>query len=105
MNAKNVLFFLALLFLLFLNIFDAFATIYWIENGLAIEANPLMDDWLNLGSNYFLTLKLGIVLFSTLMLWKVRNRKLTYFLLAPVFMIYIYVCAKHLNMFWNLFTG
>jgi len=105
MITKDIPFFLALIFLLLLNIFDAFSTLYWIDNGLAIEANPLMNDWINLGSNYFLTLKLGIVSFCAVMLWRVRNRKLTYFLLTPVFMIYIYVCAKHVNMFWNLFTG
>jgi hypothetical protein len=105
MISKNLSFFLILLMLLTLNVFDAFATIYWIENKLAIEANPLMSEWIDLGTNYFVFLKLTIVSFCALLLWKVRDRKLTYFLLTPVFIIYIYVCAKHVNMFWNLFTG
>jgi len=105
MISKNLSFFLILLMLLTLNVFDAFATIYWIENKLAIEANPLMNDWIDLGTNYFVFLKLTIVSFCALLLWKVRDRKLTYFLLIPVLLIYSYVCAKHVNMFWNLFTG
>ena len=105
MISKNLSFFLILLMLLTLNVFDAFATIYWIENKLAIEANPLMNDWIDLGTNYFVLLKLSIVSFCALLLWKVRDRKLTYFLLTPVFIIYIYVCAKHVNMFWYIFTG
>ena len=61
MNLKRISFFSILLTLVVLNIFDAFITLYWIENKLAVEANPLMRGWIDIGPNYFIGLKLSIV--------------------------------------------
>lgn len=42
-----------------LNVVDAFFTIYWIGNG-AIELNPLMAFFINLGTLYFLIVKIPL---------------------------------------------
>ena len=101
MSLKRISFFSILLTLIVLNIFDAFITLYWIENKLAVEANPLMKGWIDIGPSYFIGLKLSIVLLGSLLLWKTRHRKLTYFLLMPTLAIYFYIFLKHLSSLWE----
>ena len=66
-----------LLFLvLLLNILDASATIWFIEQSMAVEANPLMKYFLDMGVLPFLLAKLIVVSISLRILWVYRNKKI-----------------------------
>jgi len=82
MKNRDTKFLIILVVLMILNIVDALATAFWIDNNLASEANPLME---------------------TCLLWILRHRKLTYFLIAPVLVIYLWVFLKHANIALNVF--
>lgn len=86
-----------------LNIIDAGATAYWIDNQLATEANPLMESWLDMSPVLFVIMKVSLVFACGVLLWKLRNRKMTYILLIPVFIVYIYVFIKHIVIAYNTF--
>jgi len=47
-----------LLFLL--NLIDGVLTIYWVQNGFATEGNQLMASMLEIGSFYFLAVKIAV---------------------------------------------
>ena len=103
MKNKDYKFFIFLIILIILNIIDAIATAFWIENQLATEINPLMQNWLDVGPVFFISMKIILVSFCSILLWKLRHRKLTYILLIPVILIYTYILAKHTNIAWNVF--
>lgn len=66
-----------LLFLvLFLNVLDASTTIWFVEQSMAVEANPLMKYFLDMGVLPFLLAKLLIVSVSLRILWIYRDRKI-----------------------------
>jgi len=69
-----------LLFLvLLLNILDASATIWFVEQSVAVEANPLMKYFLDMGIFPFLAAKLLVVIVSLRILWVYRDRKIALF--------------------------
>ena len=103
MKNKDYRFFIILIILIVLNIVDAIATAFWIENQLATEANPLMQNWFDIGPKYFISMKIALVSFCSVLLWKLRHKKLTYILLTPVVLVYVYIFAKHTNIAWNVF--
>ena len=103
MKNKDIKFFIILLILMVLNVIDALATAFWIENNLASEANPLMQSWLDISPVFFITMKLSLVFACSFLLWKLRRRKLTYILLAPVILIYTYILGKHILIAYNTF--
>jgi len=103
MMAKDYKFFIILTVLMLLNIIDAAATAYWVDNQLAIETNPLMESWLNMSPFFFIFMKVALVLACGVLLWKLRDRKLTYVLLIPVFIVYVYVFIKHIVIAYNAF--
>ena len=57
------------------NIIDLGVTLWLIENGLATEANPFMQQTLDLGIAFFIAVKLFLVLGGTYILIKNKNRK------------------------------
>ena len=103
MKIKDYKFFILLTLLMLLNLIDAGATAYWIDNQLAVEANPLMKNWLDISPIFFIVMKISLVFVCGALLWKLRNRKLTYILLVPVFIIYVCVFIKHIVMTYNIF--
>ena len=66
---------ISIILLLLLNIVDATVTIIVIDAGIAKEANPIMDYFLNLGFLPFLIVKLSVVSFASYVFWKYRQRK------------------------------
>ena len=56
-----------------LNILDGALTIFWINHGLAEEANPIMKEALALGDLEFLLIKFSIVSLSCLTLYQFRR--------------------------------
>lgn len=74
-----------------LNIFDGFSTLYWINHGLAEEANPLMKQALELGSWEFILIKVGIVTLSCLLLYRFRE-----FLSAQIATFLVLICYSAL---------
>ena len=59
-----------------LNVFDAYATIFWLELELAREANPLMAWLLDYHPVWFVIGKLTLVGSGCLVLWRYRRRRL-----------------------------
>jgi len=103
MTKKDIKFFIILLFLMILNIIDALATAFWIENNLASEANPVMQTWLDISPTFFIVMKIFLVSVCGALLWKLRHRKLTYILLTPVLIIYTYIFFKHVSIAYMAF--
>lgn len=79
------------------NLIDLSATLWLIENGLAIEANPFMKETMDMGTEFFIFIKLFLVIGGLYILKKNKNRKaakvaiwsafVTYFLLMIYFLL------------------
>jgi hypothetical protein len=86
-----------------LNAIDAFMTYFWVSNGLAEEANPIMAWLINLHISLFVVGKIAIVSFFSLFLLYIKNNtqlktRLLYFVLVAYFL----VCCLH--TFYFLFS-
>ena len=55
------------------NLVDAYLTLMWIDAGVAIESNPIMDYLLQQGTEWFLIVKILAVSIACLILWRMRN--------------------------------
>jgi len=62
---------------LVLNLVDLVATLFFVEGGYAVEANPLMARLLELGAAPFALGKLLLVTAGVLVLWRYRARLLS----------------------------
>lgn len=65
---------ISIILLLLLNIVDATVTIIVIDAGIAKEANPIMEYFLNIGYIPFLLVKFSAVSFASYVFWKYRRR-------------------------------
>ena len=88
--------------LLVLNLWDAIATSFWVMSGRAVEANPFMATLLDINPSLFILTKTFLVSLCIGILWKIGERKLSYFLLLPVCILYIYVSIVHVIAFTAL---
>jgi len=79
-----------------LNLADAFLTLYWVRNGLAEEANSLMNVLLSFGDAAFLGTKIALGLCATIVLWLYRDMTLAKFGLVAVSGAYLFVMSTHL---------
>jgi len=61
--------------LLILNLLDAVLTLLWIDAGVAVEGNPLMDQALSGGPVGFMVIKLALVSLGVGLLWRLRHRR------------------------------
>ena len=93
-----------LILLIILNIIDTIATLYWISEGVASEANPIMQNWIQINVLGFVVIKLVLVFGCALCLWKFRRRLLAHILIVPVILIYLYVFAIHSYIAWLTFV-
>jgi len=86
-----------------LNLFDAVATLTWINLGLAEEANPLMEPLISYCPSCFVAVKMAIVFLVCLFLWKEREN--SYALLASkiVFAAYTVLALWHMVGFYKMF--
>lgn len=85
-----------------LNIFDAFATITWVNHGIAEEANPLMEALIIHSPALFLFGKMLLVLAGCLILWKNRAAKLTLSVSHALVVIYLALTLYHLQGYATL---
>ncbi|HUQ02612.1 MAG TPA: DUF5658 family protein [Kofleriaceae bacterium] len=58
-----------------LNLLDAIWTLFFLEAGVADEANPIMSSALGHGPVGFMVFKLALVSLSVLLLWRLRERR------------------------------
>ena len=100
-NTKT--FVLLLLFLILLNFIDGIASAYWVSHGFALEANPLMRSWMDIGYKSFLYIKLSIVIGCSILLWMARQRPLAHILILPVLGVYLYILYKHIVIAFLVF--
>ena len=79
-------------------LFDLTATLFWIANNLAIEANPIMDFFLQLSPLLFVVAKLGLsgVGIWILYYFRMRFRKTVFRALLGLNLVYISVFVYHL---------
>ena len=83
--------------MLILNLFDALATIGWIEAGLATEANPVMAGALEGGPAAFILSKVALVTLAAGLLWRFRKETFARLALIPVGMLYAGVAGTHVG--------
>ena len=93
-----------LILLIILNIIDTGGTLYWISEGIATEANPIMQNWLQMNAWAFVIVKIVLVFACALCLWKFRRRLLANILIVPVVLVYFYVFAIHCHIAWLSFV-
>lgn len=82
---------------LVLNLFDALATLAWIELGLASEANPVMAGALEGGPAAFILSKVALVTLAAGLLWRLRKQPFARAALIPVGLLYAGVAGTHVG--------
>lgn len=79
-----------------LNIFDGLATVYWVETGVATEANPLMASLLAVSPALLIAVKIALVGLGLGILWQLRSRKLAAFAVKGAAVAYGALFVYHL---------
>ena len=95
-GTNKAIFHVGLVSLFFMNIFDTFATVYWIAMGLAREKNPLMAFLLDYHPALFIGIKLSIGTFVVWYLWRRYNSKLANCLVFIAVLTYAFVSGHHM---------
>jgi len=92
-NIVRLVYILAVLILI-----DLSATLFWVTNGLATEANPIMDFFLQISPLLFVVAKLGLsgVGIYILYYFRKRFRRKVFKILLALNLIYIAVFMYHL---------
>jgi hypothetical protein len=83
--------------IIFLNIFDAIFTLFWVNAGLAQEANVLMRYLVHNHPVIFVSVKFTIVFAGTYVLWKYRFNRYAVLGLFVIFLIYYALLLHHLR--------
>lgn len=86
-----------------LNVFDAIATLKWIELGIAREGNPLMAPLIAFSPACFVLLKIGVALMVCSYLWKVKENRLVAGATKIVFSAYTVLVMWHMVGFYKTF--
>lgn len=86
---------LVLALLLVGNLFDGWATLFWVLTDRADESNPLMAAALAHGPGPFLLAKTAIVGFAVALLWLRRDHRWARTLLVAPAVGYAYVVGGH----------
>jgi hypothetical protein len=79
---------LLIAYIIFFNLIDIYATLWFINNNLAIEANPLMFEALENGAVFFVFIKLFLVIGGCYILGKNKSKKIARFSILVAFMVY-----------------
>ena len=92
-NIVRLVYILAVLILI-----DLSATLFWVTNDLATEANPIMDFFLQVSPLLFVVAKLGLsgVGIYILYYFRTRFRRKVFKILLALNLIYIAVFMYHL---------
>ena len=80
---------------LVLNVFDVFATLYWLQQGLATEANPLMDWLYQKSPALFVLGKMGMASSGLAILNRYRDRRTALGGAFFVFAVYYKIALIH----------
>ena len=88
---------LLILLLVAVNFTDAVLTLWWVEMGIATEANPLMDALLQLGSESFLAVKFALVNLGAYLLWQCRRYWVARQGLLLALLVYGFVAYAHIR--------
>jgi len=75
-------------YIVFFNIVDIYATLWFINNELATEANPLMSEALNIGITFFIFAKLFLVIGGCYILRKNIDKKIARYSIWTAFVLY-----------------
>ncbi len=94
-NHRDVALFWTASAILILNVLDGVLTLTAVHAGAATEANPLMAASLDWGGVWFMVLKIALVSFCVLLLWRARNRLLAACGLVGLCLVYATVIAYH----------
>ena len=87
-----------------LNLLDAMFTLIWINAGMAREANPLLDGFVQEQPVVFAIVKLGLVTAGSLLLWHYRLRPLAVVGIFLGFLVYYLLLLYHIG-FLSLVIG
>ena len=95
----------AVIAVLLLNLADAVFTLFWVHTGIATEANVLLSDLVERKAVMFALVKMALVSFGVLLLWRHRQRPLATFGIALVCIAYNGLFAYHLGIAALAFRG
>jgi hypothetical protein len=79
-----------------LTIFDLIITLLWIGFGFATEANPILNQALSHGVQWFILSKLGLGLGSLWILYRFQSYKLARLIIPGIFITYIWLTIYHI---------
>jgi hypothetical protein len=80
-----------------LNVLDGVLTLYWIVEGRAREANPLMAGLIHLDPLVFMLGKLALVVLGSILLWRLRRWPAAVVAIFGVFLVYYCLTLYHLR--------
>jgi hypothetical protein len=83
--------------LLVLNLIDAVFTLFWVNAGLAREANALMRDLVHHHPVLFVAVKLSLVALGSNLLWSRRENPAAVVAIFAMFFVYYLVLLYHLR--------
>lgn len=83
-------------FAAFFSLIDSLATIYWVQNGYAVEANPIMEPILTFSPYLFFFLKNGLVLLGLWFLYLRREHITAKIYIILAFLVYSGIICYHL---------
>ena len=98
-NVSNLLIYLNIF-----NVFDAILTLFWIDAGMAEEANPIMEYALDIGPEYFFLCKIALVGMGSILLYRHRNKTISKLVTVTCVSVYVGVCFWHLAGFYLALT-
>jgi hypothetical protein len=96
---------IAVIAVLLLNLADAVFTLLWVHTGIAIEANALLSDLVERKAVTFALVKMALVSFGVLLLWRHRERPLATFGIGLTCFAYHGLFAYHLGIAALAFRG
>lgn len=86
-----------------LNLFDAIATLTWLDHGFAKEANPLMATLIDHCPVCFVLVKMAIASVVCLYFWKAKENRFNEFATKIVFSAYTVLAMWHMVGFYKMY--
>ena len=83
--------------ILILNVCDAIFTMFWIETGVATEANPLLRTLVNQYPMLFVLVKTSLVSLGCYLLWRFKYHSTSIIGIFIAFMVYYLLLLYHLS--------
>lgn len=81
-----------------LNLIDSIFTLFWVNSGVAEEANIFLKDLVEENALLFIIVKIALVSMGSLLLWRFKWRFLALAGLILVFTTYSFVFIYHLHI-------